>query len=227
MERILLRKELPNKIPQNMFDTFTYQVYRKYCKDFSSWLEENYQVRYSDQLDHVDLDTILSNYESYLRKAMNQAITYARMYPLFLIFGYESDHFSKYHIDLHPTVCNLCGGKTILTSNSIIYGKQYGSGKCYYCTKCGAFVGTHVPRPTIALGILSDENMRKMRKKCHHLFDSFWHTSKERNQCYQRLAMALDIDITFCHFGYFDQEQLEKAYQVMLAWKSKKEKMHE
>lgn len=89
MERILLRKELPNKIPQNMFDTFTYQVYRKYCKDFSSWLEENYQVRYSDQLDHVDLDTILSNYESYLRKAMNQAITYARMYPLFLIFGYE------------------------------------------------------------------------------------------------------------------------------------------
>lgn len=72
---------------------------------------------------------------------------------------------------------------------------------------------------TIALGILSDENMRKMRKKCHHLFDSFWHTSKERNQCYQRLAMALDIDITFCHFGYFDQEQLEKAYQVMLAWK--------
>jgi hypothetical protein len=113
----------------------------------------------------------------------------------------------------------LCGGKTILTSNSIIYGKQYGSGKCYYCTKCGAFVGTHVPRPTIALGILSDGNMRKMRKKCHHLFDSFWHTSKERNQCYQRLAMALDIDITFCHFGYFDQEQLEKAYQVMLAWK--------
>lgn len=69
MERILLRKELPNKIPQNMFDTFTYQVYRKYCKDFSSWLEENYQVRYSGQLDHVDLDTILSNYESYLRKA--------------------------------------------------------------------------------------------------------------------------------------------------------------
>lgn len=67
--------------------------------------------------------------------------------------------------------------------------------------------------------ILSDGNMRKMRKKCHHLFDSFWHTSKERNQCYQRLAMALDIDITFCHFGYFDQEQLEKAYQVMLAWK--------
>lgn len=158
MERILLRKELPNKIPQNMFDTFTYQVYRKYCKDFSSWLEENYQVRYTDQLDHVDLDTILSNYESYLRKTMNQAITYARMYPLFLIFGYEPDHFSKYHIDLQPTVCNLCGGKTILTSNSIIYGKQYGSGKCYYCTKCGAFVGTHVPRPTIALGILSDGN---------------------------------------------------------------------
>lgn len=42
---------------------------------------------------------------------------------------------------------------------------------------------------------------------------------EKQYQCYQRLAMALDIDITFCHFGYFDQEQLEKAYQVMLAWK--------
>ena len=74
------------------------------------------------------------------------------------------------------------------------------------------------------------ENVITVQNVAHlseHMFDSFWHTSKERNQCYQRLAMALDIDITFCHFGYFDQEQLEKAYQVMLAWKSKKEKMHE
>lgn len=219
MKQILLRKELPNKLPLNMFDTFTYQVYRKYCKDFVSWLEKNYQIQYTDQLDHMDLDFIFLNYESYLRKTLNHAITYARMYPLFLIFKNEPEHFSKYHVDLQPTVCNLCGGKTILTSNSIIYRRPYGSGKCYYCTKCGAFVGTHVPRPTIALGILSDEKMREMRKKCHCLFDSFWHTSKERKQCYQRLAKTLDIDITLCHFGYFDHIQLEKAYQVMLNWK--------
>ena len=48
-------------------------------------------------------------------------------------------------IDKYPTVCNLCGGKVIYTSNARIYGKEYGSGKCYLCTNCGAYVGTHKP----------------------------------------------------------------------------------
>ena len=29
-------------------------------------------------------------------------------------------------IDKYPTVCNLCGGKVIYTSNARIYGKEYG-----------------------------------------------------------------------------------------------------
>lgn len=64
-------------------------------------------------------------------------------------------------MDLHPTVCNLCGGSVVYTSNAEIYGREYGSGKCYLCTQCGAYVGTHKPRPQEALGLLADERMRK------------------------------------------------------------------
>lgn len=60
-------------------------------------------------------------------------------------------------INLHPTVCNLCGGKVIFTSNGILYGgREFGSGKCYYCTLCHASVGTHEPEPDKAKGILAD-----------------------------------------------------------------------
>jgi hypothetical protein len=34
-------------------------------------------------------------------------------------------------IDLHPSSCNICGGETEYISNAGIYGKEYGSGKCY------------------------------------------------------------------------------------------------
>ncbi len=66
-------------------------------------------------------------------------------------------------IDLRPTKCNLCGRAVVHISNAVIYGRKYGSGYCYLCTSCGAFVGTHVSHPEEALGILADENMRKAK----------------------------------------------------------------
>lgn len=56
-------------------------------------------------------------------------------------------------MNLNPTKCNICDGKVIYTSNKIIYGKEFGSGKCYYCTECGAYVGTHKSRSKEALGL--------------------------------------------------------------------------
>lgn len=58
----------------------------------------------------------------------------------------------------HPTKCNICGGLVKYIPNKEIYGKSYGSGFCYYCTNCGAYVGTHVPQPKVALGILAKDN---------------------------------------------------------------------
>lgn len=123
-------------------------------------------------------------------------------------------------IDKYPTVCNLCGGKVIYTSNARIYGKEYGSGKCYLCTSCGAYVGTHKPRPREALGILADEKMRTGKRMCHEIFDSKWKgkpkSGKKRKDLYRWLAEMMGVSIDNCHFGYFDLKQLRQAYKILL-----------
>lgn len=119
-------------------------------------------------------------------------------------------------IDLHPTVCNICGGKVLYTSNADIYGREYGSGKCYRCISCGAYVGTHKPRPREALGILADQHMREAKILCHAIFDSKWKgkpkARKKRADLYRWLSRRMDISIEECHFGYFTLEQLRVAY---------------
>lgn len=122
-------------------------------------------------------------------------------------------------MNLFPTHCNLCNGKVIFTSNSLIYGKEYGSGKMYYCTNCGAYVGTHIPRPREAFGILANKQMRDMKKKCHELFDERWLKEKNKRKSRQReyslLADYLHIPVSECHFGYFNLEQLKQAYSYL------------
>lgn len=122
-------------------------------------------------------------------------------------------------MDLKPTKCNLCGGKVIFTSNRIIYGREYGSGKCYFCTNCKGYVGTHEPRPTEALGLISDKEMREMKMKCHALFDQKWKNAenkhKARSNAYKDLAKKLKIPVNMCHFGYFDLDMLYKAYRIL------------
>ena len=123
-------------------------------------------------------------------------------------------------IDKYPKTCNLCGGTVIFTSNAVIYGREYGSGRCYLCTKCGAFVGTHKPWPREAMGLLADARMRKGKKLCHSLFDPFWRgkpkAQKKRQDLYFWLSTQLDIPFEDCHFGHFDLERLRAAYRILL-----------
>lgn len=126
---------------------------------------------------------------------------------------------SKLKVNLYPKICNLCGGKVIYTTNDNIYGKLYGSGFCYLCTNCGAYVGTHKPRPREAFGILSDGKMRKLKHECHDRFDKFWqgkpNSSKKRKKAYAEMAKILKIPVEECHFGYFDLVMLKKAYKAI------------
>lgn len=126
-------------------------------------------------------------------------------------------------INLHPTICNICAGKVIFTSNSKIYGREYGSGKMYYCTKCHAFVGTHISYPNEAFGILANKEMREAKKKCHTLFDEKWcrkdsiaEQREARNEAYEELSKKLGIPTEDCHFGFFDMDMLQKAYDILL-----------
>lgn len=118
-------------------------------------------------------------------------------------------------ICLYPKTCNICGGEVIYTTNDKIYGKRYGSGYCYLCTNCGAYVGTHRPRPKEALGLLADKEMRIMKMKCHDLFDRQWTNQHQRSMLYKKLADQLSIPIEQCHFGYFDLSMLKKAYEIL------------
>ncbi len=118
-------------------------------------------------------------------------------------------------MNLQPTVCNICGGKVEYISNDKIYGRRYGSGYCYRCTKCGAYVGTHKSRPRIAFGILANKEMREMKMACHEVFDALWDSPKKRKRLYKKLAKRLNIDVADCHFGYFDLDMLNSAYIII------------
>ena len=122
-------------------------------------------------------------------------------------------------INERPKTCNLCGGEVVLIPNSQIYGKSYGSGFCYYCKECGAYVGTHKKRPYDALGILADKDMRFMKMRCHDLFDLKWKDKRNKHHArelaYTRLAKKMGIAKDDCHFGYFDMEQLRQAYEIL------------
>lgn len=135
-------------------------------------------------------------------------------------------------VNLQPTICNICGGEVEYIENSKIYGKSYGSGWCYHCKKCGAYVGTHKPRPKEALGILADDEMKQWKMWCHNLFDRLWKGVPEyfkldgtrvkavppkmkRGQAYKRLAKEMGIPESECHFGYFNVKQLKRAYAIL------------
>jgi hypothetical protein len=124
-------------------------------------------------------------------------------------------------IDTHPKTCNICGGEVVYTSNAVIYnGREYGSGYCYLCLSCGAYVGTHKPWPKEALGLLADEPMRKGKKMCHDLFDPMWKGARDSRQkranLYRWLAQEMDIPFEDCHFGHFDIHQLRQAYRILM-----------
>lgn len=129
-------------------------------------------------------------------------------------------------IDLHPTKCNICGGRVVYTKVENVYGKKnikfQTSGYCYHCTECGAVVGTHKDKPDEAMGILADREMCDMRQKSHKMFDNLWKNKEERTQMYQKLADELGIPFEECHFAHFDKEQLRKIDSILVKlWREK------
>jgi hypothetical protein len=80
---------------------------------------------------------------------------------------------------------------------------------------CKAYVGTHKHRPLQALGILANDEMRVLRRKCHDIFDKTWSNAEERKARYAELADKMGISVDVCHFGYFNKKLLEKALKIL------------
>jgi len=111
--------------------------------------------------------------------------------------------------------CNLCGSEKLRrTSNAEVYGKVYGNGKCIICDGCGGYVGCHDSGRS--LGLIANKEMRRLKSKCHAMFDPIWKSRKvSRSHAYVLLAQKLDIEVKDCHFGHFDIDMLNKSISVL------------
>ncbi len=121
-------------------------------------------------------------------------------------------------IDVYPIpiTCIYCGAPVELVSNKVIYGKKYGSGKCYKCTSCDSYVGTH-PGTDIPMGRLANQELRNLKIQCHALFDPLWKNQGpiSREQAYEWLAVTLGIPFRECHFGWFDKPMLTRCLNIL------------
>ncbi|MCD8110858.1 MAG: DUF3268 family zinc-finger domain-containing protein [Clostridiales bacterium] len=194
--------------------------YKDACRNFSGYVKREFPG-------NSGFDQSRACADSYIRLLDSDQMIPAHdvrhhAYALAFLFGCSPDSFGKTRLDEseHPKTCNLCGGDVVFTSNAEIYGREYGSGKCYLCTSCRSFVGTHKPWPDEAMGILADHRMRDQKKRCHALFDPMWNTGtkkgKKRTELYKELAGRMGIRPEDCHFGLFDKERLAQTYDILL-----------
>lgn len=115
-----------------------------------------------------------------------------------------------------PKICRYCNGNVVFTSNAEIYGREYGTGKCYLCRNCGAFVGVH-PGTDTPLGTLANNELRQYRKVAHYWFDQIWKKPLRittRYKAYGWLAKQLEIPREYTHIGMFEKEQCEKTIKL-------------
>ena len=116
-----------------------------------------------------------------------------------------------------PDDCIYCGAQVIFTSNAEVYGREYGNGKCYRCTKCDSYVGVH-DGTNIPLGRLANKEIRALKVQCHNLFDPAWKGSQKhlrRGEAYKLLARELGIPAKECHFGWFDKDMLLRCMEIL------------
>mgnify|MGYP004669273201 FL=1 len=114
-----------------------------------------------------------------------------------------------------PTICRYCGSPVVYTSNAEIYGKEYGTGKCYLCRNCRAFVGVH-PGTDTPLGTLANEELREWRKEAHFWFDRIWKKPTRittRYNAYGNLARKMGLPREETHIGMFEIEQCKKVIE--------------
>lgn len=120
-----------------------------------------------------------------------------------------------------PTECPYCASAVRLVSHGEIYGgREYGDWPyAYLCRgeECGAYVGLH-PNTDIPLGTLADQATRKARLAGKDQFIALQHRRHwSRKESYAWLAKALSIEVGACHWGWFDEQQAERAGELCRA----------
>ncbi|WP_405424112.1 zinc-finger-containing protein [Pantoea stewartii] len=114
-----------------------------------------------------------------------------------------------------PDSCQFCKAQVRIATHQEVYGKDFSDWPyLYLCGNCGAYVGMH-PLTNIPLGTLADRATREARKKCKKPFEIIWRSGlMSRTEAYHWLAREMDINVSACHFGWFDIGQCEEAYRA-------------
>jgi hypothetical protein len=116
------------------------------------------------------------------------------------------------------TFCNICASSNVtLETNDLVYhGKLFGAYPfIYLCNDCESYVGIH-PNTNTPLGTLATAEMRAARKRVKTKFID-WYELKgwNRGKAYSKLAKALNIDGSECHFGWFDVDACNDAEKFL------------
>lgn len=124
---------------------------------------------------------------------------------------------------LNGKVCPYCGCNSEYISDVELYGRIYGNGMFYVCKPCDAWVGTHKPRPTEALGRLANKELRNAKIQAHFYFDQLWKRKIERINCskskarklaYKWLSEQTGIEYKYCHIGFMDVEECKQVTEA-------------
>ena len=110
-----------------------------------------------------------------------------------------------------PTV-HTCGKPVEIAHHDQVYGREFSEWPWMYrCKACDASVGMH-PFTGIPLGTLADKALRDLRKAAKQPFEQLWKRALlSRGDAYAALARHLDIEVSACHFGWFDAERCAAA----------------
>lgn len=115
-----------------------------------------------------------------------------------------------------------CGAPARYANNSEYYGRSFGNGKCWMCTRypeCDGYVGTHPDgRP---LGTLVDKETKKLRIAVHDLIDPLWQNQTDRSRTKARGSvygwMRRITGIKDYHTGSLTKEQCLLALEAIKA----------
>lgn len=114
----------------------------------------------------------------------------------------------------HRLRCGYCGTRPKLVTSKEFYGRDYGT-NVYLCKNCNAYVTTH-RFSTKPMGTLANEELRKLRIKCHNYFDPFWRMGcVTRDEAYEWLSIVMDLPPEKAHIGMFDEEQCRKLLDIL------------
>jgi hypothetical protein len=135
------------------------------------------------------------------------------------IFSKKAERRVKDRLPI-PTSCPHCAGTVAFASNSEVYRRAYGEWPWIYLCQaesCRAYVGTH-PETNLPLGTLATAAMRAARKAAKEQFNALWQGGRmSRTDAYAWLAGALNIPVSACHFGWFNEAQCARALQALAA----------